>query len=56
MDKMVKQRRESIKSYAEAGRDELVQQEQVAVSFISIVIFFVTIIHAKFYRRKLISS
>lgn len=31
LDKMVKQRRESIKQYSEAGRDELVAEEQAEI-------------------------
>ena len=35
LQKMVKQRRESIEAYAQAGRDDLVQQEQEEIGVIS---------------------
>lgn len=35
LDKMVKQRRESIKAYTEAGRDELVAVEQAEIEVLS---------------------
>ncbi len=35
LQKMVKQRRESIEAYAQAGRDDLVQQEQEEIEVIS---------------------
>ena len=36
LDKMVKQRRESIRHYSEAGRNELVEQEEYEISILQV--------------------